>query len=319
VDARDGLSAMDITHLQTFVAVAREGSITRASERLHLSQPAVSAHIKGMEETLGLRLFERTPRGMTLTPDGRRLLVKAEQTLAAHHELMSEAMRTKGELVGRLRLGAGSNSTHAAVGALVTSLAARFPGIEVELRHRSSQEVVAGIRSGTLDAGFYSEPGEPEPDLATIEVSRFAIHVVAAPGLVEPTPRPDWKALAALPWIYPIESACCSRTAERIFAAHRFRPRRIVGADRQEVTRTLIVSGLGVGLLHDDVAREAERSGEVVLLHRPEAEVRVLFAHLAARAEDPVWIAASSIMRALSPEPARARPRSAPTRPRRTC
>ncbi|WP_202901423.1 LysR family transcriptional regulator [Nitratireductor aquibiodomus] len=65
---------MDIQQLRTFVAVAREGSITRASERIHLSQPAVSAHIKAMEETLGLSLFERTPRGMILTGDGERCL-----------------------------------------------------------------------------------------------------------------------------------------------------------------------------------------------------------------------------------------------------
>ena len=72
---------MDLYQLKTFVAVAREGSITRASELVHLSQPAVSAHIKALEETLRLALFERTPRGMSLTRHGQRLLAKAEQTL----------------------------------------------------------------------------------------------------------------------------------------------------------------------------------------------------------------------------------------------
>ena len=58
---------MDIYQLRTFVTVARERSITRSSEVLHLSQPAVSAHIKALEDTLGLALFERTPRGKSLT------------------------------------------------------------------------------------------------------------------------------------------------------------------------------------------------------------------------------------------------------------
>lgn len=66
---------MDIYQLRTFVVVAREGSVTRASDVLHLSQPAVSAHIKAMEDGLGLSLFERTPRGMSLTQDGQRQLV----------------------------------------------------------------------------------------------------------------------------------------------------------------------------------------------------------------------------------------------------
>jgi Bacterial regulatory helix-turn-helix protein, lysR family len=62
---------MDLYQLKTFVAVVREGSITRASELLHLSQPSVSAHIKAVEDALGLSLFDRTPKGMSLTREGR--------------------------------------------------------------------------------------------------------------------------------------------------------------------------------------------------------------------------------------------------------
>lgn len=289
---------MDLHQLKTFVTVAREGSVTRASGLLHLSQPAVSAHIKAMEDALGLSLFERTPRGMSLTRDGQRLLDKAERTLAAHQELLAEATRSKGELTGKLRLGAGSNSSHEAVGRLLTTLAARFPGVDVGLEHRTSQEILAGIRSGTLDAGFYNESGEAERDLATIEVAELAIFLVAAPGVVAAADPPDWAAIAELPWIYPTKSACCSRAAERLFTSHRLQPKRVISADRQDVTRTLIASGIGVGLLHADTARSAQRLGEVVLLYETETRVRILFAYLASRAEDPLLAAASAIMRA---------------------
>ncbi len=291
---------MDIHQLKTFVTVAREGSITRASGLLHLSQPAVSAHVKAMEDTLGLSLFERTPRGMSLTRDGQRLLAKAEQTLAALQELVAEATRSKGELTGKLRLGAGSNSSNESIGRLLTVLAERCPGVDVALEHRSSREILAGLRNGSLDAGFYNEPGEADRDLATIEVDRFTIHVVAAPGLVAAAGRPDWKAIAELPWIYPTESACCTRAAEGLFASHHFRPRRIISADRQDVTRTLIAGGIGVGLLHDSTARDAQRRGEVELLFEAETHVRVLFAYPASRAQDPLLVAASAILRAKS-------------------
>jgi DNA-binding transcriptional LysR family regulator len=288
---------VDIYQLKTFVTVAREGSVTRASELLHLSQPAVSAHIKGMEETLGLSLFDRTPRGMTLTRDGQRLLAKAEQTLTAHQALLAEASRGKAELAGTLRLGAGGNASYEAVGRLLTNFAARYPDVEVALRHRSSRDVLTGIRDGTLDAGFYNEAGEPPADLSTVEVTRFSIHLVAARGLIAASNPPEWKAIAALPWIYPTESACCRRTAESLFAAHRFRPQRVINVDRQELIRTLVASGLGVGLLHADAALEAEGRGEVELLHEPEARISVHFACLAARAADPLLAAAISIMR----------------------
>lgn len=293
---------MDIHQLKTFVAVARERSITRASELLHLSQPAVSAHIKALEDALDLTLFERTPRGMSLTPDGQRLLAKAEQTLGAHQELMDEAKRIKGSLTGKLRLGAGSNSDNEAIGRLLTTLAERCPEVEVALEHGTSTEILAGLRSGRLDAGFYNEAGEPEADLSTVEVSRFGIYLVGPPGLAAVSGPPDWRALADQPWIYPTSSACCGRTAEGLFATHRFRPKRIISVDRETVTRTLVASGIGVGLLHADTAEEARVRGEVELLFESQTLVRVLFAHLASRTQDPLLQAARDV---LSDRPAR--------------
>lgn len=288
---------MDLYQLRTLVAVARERSITRAAELLHLSQPAVSAHIKAIEDTLGLTLFDRTSRGMILTRDGERLLPRAEQTLAAHRALMDEAARTRGRLAGQLRLGAGSNSNNEAVGRLLTVLSERCPDVEVALRHGTSLEVLQGLRNGTLDAGFYNEPGEPDPELTTVEVSRFGIHVVAPPGLVAARDPLNWQALAELPWIYPTASACCGRAAEELFRVHQFRPQRILSVDREDVTRTLITSRVGVGLLHTDTATAAQRRGELELLFTAPTPVRVLFAHLTSRAADPLLAEASAILR----------------------
>jgi len=292
---------MDFHQLKTFVTVAREGSVTRASERLHLSQPAVSAHIKALEDALGLALFERTPKGMSLTADGRRLVVKAEQALAAHRDLLDEATRTRARLSGKLRFGAGSNSDHAAVGRLLTTLAERHPEVEVALKHGTSAEILAGLRNGSLDAGFYNEPGAPDDDLRVTEVSRFKVQVVAPPGMVSAR-EVDWAALAAATWVYPTASACCGRTAEAIFAARRFRPKRVVSVDRVEVTRELVAGGMGVGLLHEDAAREAAGRGEVEVVYEADGAVRVLFARLASREADPLVAAAAAIMRG---EPAR--------------
>lgn len=288
---------MDIYQLKTFVAVAREASITRASELLHLSQPAVSAHIKALEEALGLALFERTARGMSLTRDGERLLAKAEQTLSVHQELMDEATRIKGRLSGKLRLGAGSNSNHQAIGRLLTVLSERCPDVEVVLKHGTSAEILAGIRNGSLDAGFYNEAGDPDPDLDTVEVSQFRIFVGAAPGSFTVSDPLDWRALAELPWIYPAASACCGRTAESLFRQHKIRPKRILSVDREAVTRALIAGGLGVGLLHADTAKKAQGRGEVDLIFESQTLVRVLFAQLKSRAQDPVLTAAASIVR----------------------
>lgn len=286
---------MDLYHLRTFAAVAREGTITRAAEVVHLSQPAVSAHIKEMEEALGLTLFARTSRGMALTVEGKRLLARAEETLAAHRALLEEAARSKTDLRGKLRLGAGSNSDQAAIGRLITTLSERFPAVEVTLRHARSAEILAGLRSDVFDAGFYNEGAEPARDLETIEVSRFRVFLVGAKGTTL-----DWNALARAPWIFPPAAACCGRAAEAFFDARGIRPSRIISVDTQMMIRTLVGSGLGVGLLHEDAAEEASRAGELELLTEATAPVRVLFAHLAGRAQDPILSAAAGILRGRS-------------------
>lgn len=291
---------MEIHQLKTFVTVAREGSITRASEQLYISQPAVSAHIKAIEETLGLTLFERTPRGMSLTSDGQQILVKAEQTLAAHRELIEEATRLKGRLTGKLRLGTGYNSSTEIIGRLLTILAERCPEVEVVLQHDTSLNILNGIRSGSLDGGFYNEASQPDPELTTIEISRFGIYLASPPGLVATEQPLDWPALAELPWIYPTSSTCCGQAAEYLFIEHQIRPKRVINIDRESVTRTLIAGGVGVGLLHADTAEEAEACGEVELVYETPKSVRVLFAYLASRTQDPLLSTVCSI---LSTEP----------------
>ncbi|HEY1537649.1 MAG TPA: LysR family transcriptional regulator [Polyangiaceae bacterium] len=288
---------MEIHQLKTFVAVAREGSITRASERLYLSQPAVSAHIKAIEDTLGLTLFERTARGMSLTSDGQRLLAKAEQTLDAHRELLEEATRIKGRLTGKLRLGTASNSSTEALGRLLAVLSERCPEVDVALQHGTSLETLSGIRSGNLDACFYNEAGEADAALFTVEVARFGIYLAAPLELVAKSEPLDWRALAELPWIGPTSGTCCGRAAENLFQTHQIRPKRLIGVDRENVTRTLIAGGVGVGLLHSDSAKEAQASGEVELVCEAQERVSVLFAHLAERAQDPLLSAVSSIVR----------------------
>lgn len=280
---------MDILHLKTFACVAREGSITRAAERLFLSQPAVSAHIKGMEDYLGLALFERTARGMRLTGHGQHILSMAEHTIASHRALIDEAAMLKGRLAGRLRIGIGGQSDTALIGRLLRRFADQHPDVEVSLEYGSSGATLAAIRSGAVDAGFYNEARTPGSDLATREVARFAIYLAAPAGMVDLGAPLDWAALGELPWIFAPASLCCGGAAEQLFQAHQFRPRRIISIDRESVMRPMLAQRLGLGLLHGDTALEAQRQGEVDLLCVAHPAVSQLFAHLASRAQEPLF------------------------------
>lgn len=87
---------MELYQLRTFVAVAREGQLTKAAESLFTSQPAVSAQIKALEDEFGLKLFERSAAGMTPTPAGEALWEEAERLLNASRDLSAKAAALKG-------------------------------------------------------------------------------------------------------------------------------------------------------------------------------------------------------------------------------
>lgn len=291
---------MKINQLKTFVAVAREGSIVRSSERVALSQPAVSAHIKALEDRLGIALFERTARGMSLTSHGQRILDKAVQTLDAHRELFEEAMRIKGRVAGKLRLGVGGvgDSNIEPIDHLLRELIEHYPDVEVSLQHGNSLDTLNGILDGSLDAGFYNEIGEePHPELATIEVSDFGVYLVAAPGLIATPQHLNWHTIGELPWVLPASSRyCCGKAAEYLFKKHNFRPKRIISIDRESVTRKLIAGGVGVGLMHTSTVREAQLRGEIDIVCEVHKSARVVFSHLARRVEDSLLSTASSIL-----------------------
>lgn len=289
---------MEFQQLKSFVAVAETGSITQAAELVHLSQPAVSAHIKAMEAGLGISLFDRNGRGMQLTKEGATLKRLADETLSAHRSMLGEATRLRGSVAGRLRLAAAANAQCEALGNLMVTLAKNYPEVEVELVHATSPEVLRGIREGHFDAGFYIEAEEADDALTSIEVGRFGTYLAAPKGMMIQNPI-NWRMLQNYPWICPKLDSCCGRSVEDLFLKHQFRPTQILYVDRESIIRTLVAGGVGIGLLHADTAREAERAGEIDLLVEVKEIVRLLFVYETDRKEDPILRIATKILRSI--------------------
>ncbi|MEP3245983.1 MAG: substrate-binding domain-containing protein [Sneathiella sp.] len=233
---------------------------------------------------------------MSLTAHGKKILVKAQQTLKSHQEPLEEASRIKGSLTGKLRLGAGDGIAAEALGHLLLELSKRHKSVDVVVQHGTSSEILTALLNGTLDAGFYKESGLPDPKLKTTEVANFGIYLAAPPGLVDRSNGIDWKALKKLPWICPTSSTCCGRAADALFQSQQIKPEKIISIDREAVTRTLIAGGVGLGLLHVNTAHEAEQKGEVELICKTETAVSVLFAYQESCQDDPVLKAANSIL-----------------------
>ncbi len=282
---------MDIHQLKTFLVVAKAGSITRAAGQLHLSQPAVSAHIKSLEASLELTLFERTPRGMRLTAHGALLLPRAEDAVAAHANVLSEAARLNGGLAGGLRVGLGANSAPAAAGALIAALAEAHRGVHVSVREGDSTTVVEELLAGRLDAGFFNvAEGTIDPRLHTLEIGHFGLKLVAPSG-TGGQGAVDWRALASETWIFPPESSCCGRAVRTLLRRENIDPVRIIEVDRESSTRTLVAAGTGVGVLHAYTAEAASERGEVEILCDVDLSLKTMLGVLRERRDEPLLLA----------------------------
>src|SRR5512146_2477897 len=123
---------MEFNRLRSFAAVAEAGHLTRAADKLHVSQPALSAQIKALEDELGVELFERVPSGMTLTSAGKRLLPVARSVLAAAQALHTEARVLRGEVAGHVRLGTVSDPDFMRLPRFLAEAVERCPLLEIE-------------------------------------------------------------------------------------------------------------------------------------------------------------------------------------------
>lgn len=146
--------------LKVFRVVAEKLNFTRAAEALHISQPAVTQHVKALEATYGTPLFRRGAGGITLTPAGQVLFAAAGQ--AAELERRTEAQLRKGQpkLAGPLRLGSSTTIAQYFLPAHIGRFQRDYPAVELTLRIGNTREVADAVRAGQLDLGLVEGPGE---------------------------------------------------------------------------------------------------------------------------------------------------------------
>jgi len=145
--------AMDVElrHLRSFVAVAQELNFTRAAERRHLAQPALSAHVRRLEERIGVRLLERTTRRVSLTPAGAALLEAAPGALAGVDAAVAAARAAAAGETGELVVGLMATSALDVTPRVLRAFAQLRPGVSVSVRNVSFDDPTGGVRSGEAD------------------------------------------------------------------------------------------------------------------------------------------------------------------------
>lgn len=156
---------MDLRHLRYFVAVAECGTFTRAAEQLHIEQPPLSQQIRQMEETLGLRLFDRSPRGASLTPAGEQLLRKSRTILMMWDEFHAFAHGLAHGEKGRVRVGmAGSVILLPIITQAVRAFRERWPDVVLTLEESNTPALCEALQLGRVDIAIIRPPA-PDPNI----------------------------------------------------------------------------------------------------------------------------------------------------------
>ncbi len=303
---------MDLQTLRVFAIVAREGNLTRAAERLCLTQPAVSLQIKKLQEHTQLSLFRRTPRGLEMTRYGEALLPMAERVIACQRDFITATTVLRNETKGLITIGTILDPQFTRLGPFLGELLNGRSGLEVSLRHGISGEILSLIAAQDLDAGFYLRPppgafdGSTEAECEfqstffSHDLTTFTYRVVGPAGWQDRITGRGWKDLVHLPWLSTPADSVHHRLLSRIYGPNSMtgaEPTWVAKVDQESSMIEIIKSGTGLSLVREHLAlREAEAHG-LTIADEVSAECVMSFVFLRARLNDPILKCALNIMR----------------------
>lgn len=196
---------MEVRVLRYFLTVAREESITKAAEVLHITQPTLSRQLSQLEEETGTQLFHRGSRKITLTEEGRLLRRRAEEILELVDKTSRELHSSGGELEGTITIGSGEFSAVRVLSDLCASFQKQHPRVRFEIYTATADVVRECMERGLIDVGLLLEP---------VDMERFEFIRLRLPERWAVLMRPDdplarldgltAKELSALPLILPL-------------------------------------------------------------------------------------------------------------------
>ncbi|MGR7002302.1 LysR family transcriptional regulator [Yinghuangia aomiensis] len=262
---------MELRQLRTFEAVVRHRTVTEAAAILDLAPSTVSEHIRALERSLGVAVFERTARGMRVTPAGEVLRGWARR-------LLEQADQARREVVGAgraLRLGALETIAASHAPGVLSRIAARDPGVAVEVRPSRSRDALMGdVAAGVLDAALVLDTGEALGDLGFAPLSALAfadvepVPLVLAAAADHPLRGVDEVTLEDLRderLLTNVPNCSFLLAADRVFGG----ALRRVRAEGVPVMRAWAEQGLGIALLPEFAVAQSLRAGTLTRLAFP--------------------------------------------------
>ena len=288
---------MELYQLRSFATVAELGHLTRAAERLHVSQPALSAQIRSLEETLGVTLFERGSSGHVADRRGAPAPAGRPEVVAKAAALRGLAQSIQGDVRAASAWERWPTPTSFASARCWQRLASTIRCWRSSSTTRSPARPSPRSATASSMRAFYYGPLS-HPEIASVPLRTLVYRVAAPAAWRDRVENADDATIAGLPWIMTPPISTHHALATHFFAARGLAPATVLEADNELVIRSLVVSGVGVALLREDLALAAVAAGEVVLWEPAHIETTLQFVWLQARTAEPPLAALDRARRA---------------------
>ncbi len=280
---------LDLRALRAFVVTASEGNVSRAAEKLNLTQPAVSLQLKQLAGITGLELFSRTSNGVLLTRDGATLLQHAERALQAQGDFLQAALRMRGSVRGTLRVGTILDPEFTRLGAFLRELVALAPEMKPQLQQGMSGQVMDALLKGELDVTYAlgadlagkdrRKSVQPVDDRVHWEpLTRFTYRVVAPPGWGPQIQGRDWPELVRLPWVLTPPASVHNRLLAETLEPLGLRQNGVAMVDQESSMLALVRNGVGLCLARDSLAIQESHAHGLAVADRVSLKAVMSFA-----------------------------------------
>jgi len=230
-----------LKQLEAFVAIARTGSFSAAARIVHVSQPALTSVIKNLEQQLGVSLFERTARGVTMTTAGRELLPTVDRLLTELNETLANVLSGTAPRGGTVTLACIPSAGSQFLPPLIAGFNVAHPTVRVDLRDAMTEnrEIVRMVRAGDIDCGVASAM----PDAAELQFRHLyddeLVAIVPAGYGDDSLTQLTWKDLSALPLVGMATNSYVRLLVDQTFAA--------IGVSKRPVAQvSLITTAIGM-------------------------------------------------------------------------
>lgn len=277
---------MELYQLRTFLTVADEGHLTRAAEKLFTSQPAVSSQIRALEEELGVRLFDRSPRGMTLTGAGNTLQEQARKIVNAARDFKMTAEGLRGTVTGELVFGLNNRPEILRLMEILRNLTADHPELRYEMVCGSSGVILQGLDEGSISIGFF-EGEHNNARLTAHHLVDVELCLAAPAAWAADLATPDWTKLAEKPWIFGSPTCSYSQTIQNICQEHGVQLRQRFKTNEDLTVLNLVADGLAMTLTARAQVEASCLQDKIIILPHFRASVPLQIGYQTARAGEP--------------------------------